>query len=1109
MNHTNKTNTNNIPNPSRQNPARCRASPKCATEQWTDQMTEENATAYWLNDESPDLRRNDDFGVLPLVRGVADLVQRARPPLTISLSGNWGVGKSTVALAVMDELRSRGVPSGLVDAWTTDTEELRRSLVVEVGSQMLGAERRADVADYVDAALTESRLIPEPPRIEFRLFDTVRANFHQLILALALVLVLLFVLLLIGTNPRLAPWLVAVSALTGTALGFLALRSGFFFTLSGESITRGPAKETYELSKRFGAIVTGSIPTELNPPAIIPARIFIVVDNLDRLPGADALEALGAIRSLFEVEGSRCVFLVPVDRKALTAHLQRSLGAATARDYLEKFFGLDVQLVQPEPLDIRSFCLRLARQVFPDVDMRTTRLVSQIIASAAGTSPRLAQRITNGSSTRYRLLAAGTRQLPQLAFIEGLIARFSETLDVCANDPRILVEARASLESAASEDAKYAAVVSLLGSEPTPDDPAPQTFVERVHALIRYLQTNQTVNIDRATVHAAVALRLDQFWRDVDRPETLTEALDTGQAAAFDQALGRRARDDRTRAIQRSLEYVRRSLPFPRDAVNNLNAIAGHAEDNRQLRDEFRDVAVSIVLLGTPDIRALTPEAMLLATSEPVPGGRGRQLTDRILQAVTEAADRGEDPGSVITGLRAIVERVHPTVLPTVSSQLVRFPDEALTPLFDPDPVLVLLGDIGSAYGKRIAAWDAATPVDEHVGLAAGRLRKMTESGWNSNEVLDEVATGLGRIVAGAEPEAAGQPVTEDLVEALSHASPSAEIDSLAAVLQDVANPERWPFLELAFRLPLSEPAQGTRRSNVAAWLSSAGWDQVEQVMDRSRTRLSEIGVDYRPVLASRWRAEKTEIGARVVAMDGDAGVAELLMQLGSAPEADYFTLVQQLAPYCRNARLVELTEAATRGVASYRPSTLAAHFMDTYAALRHQRADLGAMVEALEGRIATANPGDMRSFFVAAVDAHEIDPVAMRKAGGLLSERYRALGTATIDEAISLVRMARGGATARQVLVDTITSRRETVGEVIDRVPKVRKLLRGNWSVRAALVSRSVHESRDDATQLLNEAINWHRPPAKEKAAYEDSLHELAQLYPELTPAVNRLLDG
>lgn len=105
----------------------------------------------------------------------------------------------------------------------------------------------------------------------------------------------------------------------------------------------------------------------------------MIVDNLNRLTSRDALQALSQIRSFVEMPDSRCLFLIPVDRRALTRHLaaaldERNEGAAT--DYLSKFFNLDLDLTDPEASDLRDWALlQLSRSL--TLDDETAAITAQ------------------------------------------------------------------------------------------------------------------------------------------------------------------------------------------------------------------------------------------------------------------------------------------------------------------------------------------------------------------------------------------------------------------------------------------------------------------------------------------------------------------------------------------------------------------------------------------------------------------------------------------------------------------------------------------------------------------------------------------------------------
>ncbi len=130
----------------------------------------------WLRDERLDLRQDDQFGVDRLVDRLVQLLARAKPPFTLSLSGAWGVGKSTVADAIVDRLKEHRVRAVKIDAWTQDVAQLRRSVVIEVGAALASGsdDDRKALAEELDVARA-TQIEVQSARVEARgLWPTVR-----------------------------------------------------------------------------------------------------------------------------------------------------------------------------------------------------------------------------------------------------------------------------------------------------------------------------------------------------------------------------------------------------------------------------------------------------------------------------------------------------------------------------------------------------------------------------------------------------------------------------------------------------------------------------------------------------------------------------------------------------------------------------------------------------------------------------------------------------------------------------------------------------------------------------------------------------------------------
>ena len=364
---------------------------------------EQDQPSAWLSDSPTDLDRDvDAFGVSEIVDHLVELVSVARPPFTLSLSGVWGSGKSTVAEAVVVRLRRQGQAAVLVDAWTEDISQLRRTLVVVVGAAMRGrgddvkeANAREKIAKAIDDETRNSSSEPETGTragslLSIRAFLRDPVGFTA---SLLVVLLMLVGLALAAPESTLAR---ALAPILGIFIGFLLVNSGFFFVVRGLTVTTGPAEAAVVLAREFKRSVSGA---ELTNP---PGRVLVVVDNLDRLPAQDALTALAEIRSLVEIKGSRCVFMIPVDRGALVGHIKGTLTnaekgtsadldaqARAADDYLDKFFNLDLVLTQPQPTDIRQWALREAKRYCRPETM--TILLKRCRSSRTRPAPRPAR----------------------------------------------------------------------------------------------------------------------------------------------------------------------------------------------------------------------------------------------------------------------------------------------------------------------------------------------------------------------------------------------------------------------------------------------------------------------------------------------------------------------------------------------------------------------------------------------------------------------------------------------------------------------------------------------------------------------------------------------
>ena len=290
-------------------------------------------------------------------------------------------------------------------------------------------ERTAKKAEELDKDLRRPVMEPAPPRTLARDFKTWRG-----VLPIVIAAVLAFLIWVAISQPPPAPGVAAlpwVAPLASVCLGgliWLLLQSGMVLSVAQPNSTLPPIAETVALRNTFIEFVTKS-----------DKKVSSSSTTSDRLTGADAVQALGEVRSFVELPKSRCMFLVPFDRGALERHLKRRMGgdAQAARDYLDKFFNLDLVLTNPSAADLRGSVLGLLTDLFPGPAGR--RFPS--CGGGCDGGRRLAPGGEADRQWHLRPLVSRPRRerrrvtLLEVAFVESLIARFPKTVAQLSSDP--------------------------------------------------------------------------------------------------------------------------------------------------------------------------------------------------------------------------------------------------------------------------------------------------------------------------------------------------------------------------------------------------------------------------------------------------------------------------------------------------------------------------------------------------------------------------------------------------------------------------------------------------------------------------------------------------
>lgn len=1057
----------------------------------------------WLPDAAVPIGEDDTFTLRPTVDRLARFIGDGEAPFTISLSGSWGIGKSTVAETLLTKLRDAGIPGVLIDAWSQDVDQLRRAVAVEVGSALRGASAsREDIAAELDAAVhvSKTRTLPGTPRLALPK-SIAEARERPVFMPTVAVLAWLLVAV-IATYIWLPALTVAFSALLGAFMVYAVLQSGFVLSVETSTETQSPASESVEMAHRFEQAVTSDDPGA-------PRLVVVVIDNLDRLAPRDAMRALAEIRALVDIKGSRAVFLIPLDRDALASHVRAGLGGGpgdaavsgtgadghrttgegveAARDYLEKFFGLDIALTKPEAVDLRPWALEQLRDLVGDQGEDDLRLAAQVISSFADGSPRTVKRMVNGVSARQKLTdphAIPAPTLPQVALIQGVLTRFPELVSWIMADPRAL--------------ARHQAAVTDSGDS-TNEPPLPKARLVELRAL---LLANAEIELTSGHLRTMLALRGDRIWSGVEDPGPFEAALATGSAASFSGALDRLDAKEREAAVAGSIAHIDRSMPrFTRDAISGAlaisGAVSGYADLARQLHPHIVQALTETDAGGR---ERMTVDLAAFVFDPEFDHPLVTRLADTYQEELRDVGDGQDMPAGVVIAVKHAAGLYSKFTLGQVRSRLGEVDDEGLEPLFDtPLEMSLLEGPVAQFYTDRLATWAPAADLAPH-RVAVVRIVQLIEAGWDGEVRLPAVAAHFAGQIPRVNSAEDAEFITE-VMRLLAALPNGAEVDQFAIAITQPPVAERFSTPE-RFAALLHLKTDGASRTAVetlvTTWFGTADEEEARTLTTEHRKALEVFDYDARSPLLARWVAGQGRQWAEIALdVDDEPSVDLLAETIDAAPGGRFVALLDDASAICECREDSEAAASVLRLIAS-RCATIDPSDLErastAIATLVTSGSDPDAFVDALKERARTAEPGPLAQALHALDDA---GVPRLRGAAQALAERGAAAGGVGLADVEWLVRGSAGSARSRDVLVSTIH------GSALSELAEVARIgdglsgtLRRSGAVGAALVRRASEPDVDDdnARLLLEAAQRWKRPTGGQLDAYHEQLTEIAK---------------
>lgn len=1058
----------------------------------TESITDPRAVANVIKPKPPvallreDIRVVDQFGSLDVANRLGDVVEKVEPPFTISVSGAWGVGKTTLAKQLKARLEDHvpfheRVRCVEIDLWAEDIADLRRLVALKVAVELEDHQSPQDrdkalkrKAIEFDDQLRRARTVQERPRPTVPLWKS-----HPVWALLLFVAILLGILLLWGfttpNNPNIdstGPKAV-VTVLTAVLIWTL-IQSGLVFSVVTSSSSMQPVAEKIGLQLKFKEEVT----------KYQDRKVLVILDNLDRLTGDTAVEALAEIRSFVEFDKSRCLFLVPLDRDALERHLRRTMGGddRSARDYLDKFFNLDILLTKPVMSDLRVWTRDLLTVLFPDVDPGVLSPVAEYAAAAADGSPRATKRILNGVYTRaYLLPRPSAIRMDELVLVEALIARFPMCVNRLNAEPPKWLAFAASVRSTTDADLRRPNLRWLLGKpQADPKDGVVEVEDEEFSPFVNFLMLTRNVDLRPESIRAILALRPDRQWGLRHRGDEAAVALLGGDSATLAAILDDTPAADRAQTIHVAIDQLEtdRKQNLPIAVVNGINALSSIISPSDDLAANLRDVAADFLATTTQsDFRLLSSEAIeFVFAGGLVRLSQGKAILNR---AVAELMPGGSpDATAVVRILATVADDIDGTIGATARALLAKLSDLELEPLFDDIHRNrgLLAGEVESLYIARLSTWDPNDADQAQFERAAQRLQTIRVGHWNADDAGATAIAAQATLQVATLPDAADAAVLA-IAAMLADVGANASVDAFALAL---AQTPRLALFKVALGLasdPAAFKAVATRR------LSAAGLEEFRDLVGTERSPLEAAGVDVATIAAGRWAAGQGFEYARLTLTPGrDADADSLAAGLAAIADQDaYVAIVTAVVPVLVELAAVRAASAVVADIALRFPLFKDATLAQLAPVVRGLKGltSTNPVLSALEAAIAAAPAASMgettllvRTFADAKVEGAQALPPA-------LAVHAAALGAIDLDQARWLVgqKGVKPG-DVRTAMVAMIKT--EPLAVLAPALEAIRGHLKGAWQIGKALVERAAVSPDGSRDEWLVQAEHWHAPPSR-----------------------------
>lgn len=280
----------------------------------------------------------DLFNVSTYVNGLCSFIRSCDTPMTISIQGDWGSGKTSMMNMIRENLQGSIWPIWF-NTWQFSQFDMGNGLAFSMMDVLL---KGLDCDQEFRKKLLNG---------------------------------------IIGFGKK------VVKVATDHAVG------GEFAGTVGELMDGGDtdyASEILELKNKFQTAVDEKLKKEHRD------RVVVFVDDLDRLQPLKAIELLEVLKLFLDCEN--CVFILAVDYEVVTLGIKQKFGEDVSEVKGKSFFDKIIQLPFKMPVaqyDIKKYVKDMMDRMNIPTDEKNVQLFSNLIQTSMGFNPRSMKRLFN------------------------------------------------------------------------------------------------------------------------------------------------------------------------------------------------------------------------------------------------------------------------------------------------------------------------------------------------------------------------------------------------------------------------------------------------------------------------------------------------------------------------------------------------------------------------------------------------------------------------------------------------------------------------------------------------------------------------------------------